>query len=109
MKTLYKSTTKNHFEKFETLLAGNKRELAKAAKELGTKEEFTKLFEKDTLLRNFPTHKYNKYFVLDRKTHTLAENISLVKHYIIFHYLEVKPLFSDAASVTMPNDEQPSS
>lgn len=95
MNDIRKPTTSSHYKKFEELLEGNKRALSAASKELGTCKAIKERFKEDKNLNTIPSHLFNKHFVLDSKEYSLSQNISLIKHYLIFHYIKAEPVFMD--------------
>lgn len=106
MTSLKKTTTTPYYEKFEELLKGNKRLLAKSAEKLGTKKEIMKKFIEDSRLNTMPSYLFNKYFVLDTKKYSLSDNISLIKHYLIFYYIKAAPIFIDKPYLYKEKDKQ---
>ena len=106
--TLKKSTTKTHFDKYELLLDGSKRFLKSWSKEfvvsLGGVEVLKEIFEKDPLLTSFNTSPFYKAFILDRDKYSNAEQISLLKHYLIFHLLKATPIWIDKPYLHLDKD-----
>lgn len=87
-------TTRAHYEKYRKMVLDNYRDLPN----LSGKGKLTELFKEDHLLNNIPLVEFDRlYKSWATKTgpKSLAENVCMYKHYIIYFVIGAKPLFTD--------------
>ena len=95
-KTVNHQTTKRHYEKYRDM-AERACITLRDSTSFGTKERLERLYKADPLLNNIPLYRFDGYYYwtrqIDGGPESLAENLCMYKHLLVYEVLGCVPEF----------------